>query len=530
MWGFVALFVLGDLGAAAGVRATERIQSRDLEYLGAFRLPTHGVILQGSWTDLLAWSKGVEAHYPDGDPGGAADGFPGSLFGVGHAWVTPAYEISIPAPVRSSSIGDLPVAELLQGPSRTIDDITSDDDELKGIEFLPAQGGMTAPKLHVSFGKHYQYTRRTTHGWTSLDLSNPQAAGSWFVGSADVVSDLNTNEYIFTIPKAWADLNAGGMRLACGRHREGQVATGPSVIAYAPWESGNPPPPGTQLAAKPLVLYRDLSLEDGIDDHCWADNWTGGAWLDDGEKAAVVIVGNKGYGDCWYGWPDGMTAEECEQLPGGCEANGYFGDNRGYCASYFRCVILFYDPFDLARVAHGTLASYDIQPYLVMDITPYMLEPQDLYEIHLGGVAYDTENGFLYVTERYGDQTNSKPIVHVFATSPVRHAASPGTPDPVVRDPHADSGTALVGATGPLEVGVSLDRAAGIASIRMAGPAIVQPRRATVHDVLGRLVQDLGETTDDTFTWPTHAVSDGVYFVRVQSGSEVVTRKVVLVN
>jgi hypothetical protein len=508
----LALSILGAGVAACGTaRALAPFQPEDFRYLGAFRLPTEGWEVQGSWTDQLSWCKGVEAYYPEGEPAGPADGFPGSLFGVGHEWTTPAFEISIPVPVISDDVDDLPVARLLQGPAPVLDGIGFDEDLLKGIEYLPAQPGMSVPKLHVSFGKHYQYNRRPTHGWIDLDLSNPHGAGPWFVGSESQVSDLNTNEYVFAIPEDWAAQHAGGKRLACGRHREGQVATGPSIIAYGPWQSGDPPDPLSELSARPLVLYKDLSLEDGIDGHCWADNWTGGAWLRSDEKTSVVLFGTRGFGECWYGWQDGMTPEECDSLPGGCEANGYGGSNRGYYASYFKTVMLFYDPEDLARVASGALPSWEIQPYRVWDVTPYMVLPESTYEIHTGGVAYDEARGYLFVTERYGDLERHKPIVHVFALG--AWTAPPGGP------PGGRSSTGGVG-----EVFASPNPFRGITTITLDAEAAARgtggggPWRVAIYDVTGKLVSDLGAVTDPLVAWDAGRVPAGLYFVRATRG------------
>ena len=49
-------------------------------------------------------------YYPDGDPVGGEDGFPGSLFGVGHDLQEYVSEISIPVPVLSKNLEDLNTA------------------------------------------------------------------------------------------------------------------------------------------------------------------------------------------------------------------------------------------------------------------------------------------------------------------------------------------------------------------------------------------------------------------------------------
>ena len=303
------------------------------------------------------------------------------------------------------------------------------------------------------------------------------------------------------------------------------------MIAFAPWEAGNPPPPNTELSAVPLVLYRNLNQEDGMDGFCNADNWTGAAWLTNGEKMSVAIVGTKGFGNCWYGWQDGTTPEECAQWPGGCEANGYGGSNRGFYADSFRTVVLLYDPTDLARVVRGQLTSWEPQPYAMLDITPQMIRPETTYEIGTGGVAYDDVHGLLYVSERGGDVDSHKDIVHVFSHQPALHANGPGNVDPTKQGVHGGGSVAASGVpSAALSVHVSLDQGSRIATIHLSRASSAALRRVTVHDVSGRLVADLGTTNADRVDWNTRDVGAGVYFVRVVADGRAVTGKVVLVN
>jgi len=52
------------------------IQPSDLVYKGAFRLP------EGSNGSNWEWSGGGMTYYPEGDPTGPSDGYPGSIFGI----------------------------------------------------------------------------------------------------------------------------------------------------------------------------------------------------------------------------------------------------------------------------------------------------------------------------------------------------------------------------------------------------------------------------------------------------------------
>ena len=95
----------GDGGQAAG-----RLRPSDLVYRGAFRLP------EPSGGSSWEWSGDGLGYCLDGDPDGGADGYPGSLFGIGHDWQHFVSEISIPAPAVSSGKDprDLPRARTLQ--------------------------------------------------------------------------------------------------------------------------------------------------------------------------------------------------------------------------------------------------------------------------------------------------------------------------------------------------------------------------------------------------------------------------------
>jgi len=72
------------------------VAKSDLTYLGAFRLP-EGVSETKTWE----WGGTSMTYFPEGDSIGPDDGYPGSLFGAGHAWEHQISEISIPVPVIS---------------------------------------------------------------------------------------------------------------------------------------------------------------------------------------------------------------------------------------------------------------------------------------------------------------------------------------------------------------------------------------------------------------------------------------------
>ncbi len=388
------------------------LQPGDLEYRGAFLLPH----------DSEGWNFGATglAYYPGGDTGGAGDGYPGSLFGTGNDQRCEVTEISIPAPVISASrsVNDLNTATTLQPFAAITRGIfTPADDGLPqrvDLAYLPAQNGQSSGKLYIAWGEHYQYEQVPSHAWSELTLSSPSVQGPWYLADFE---NFATNDYLFEIPEAWAQENTPGLRLATGRFRDGSLGgSGPSLFACGPWLDGNPPARNARLAhVTPLLLYGKGYEEDGRDrvmrGYTSADEWSGGAWLTAGDSAAVIFAGTKGRGNFWYGFSNGVVWPDEPPFPDFPPAPH---NERGWWAESFEGVLYFYRPDDLARVAAGTLAPHEPQPYAEMNLDPYLWHITEPWQkMHVGAVAFDRERGILYIAEPFAD--GDQPIIHVFA-------------------------------------------------------------------------------------------------------------------
>lgn len=293
-----------------GAVPTALVQPGDLVYRGAFRLP------EASGGSSWEWSGDAAAYYPDGDPTGPADGYPGSIYGIGHDWEKQVSEVGIPAPVLSAArnVEDLPTATTL----RPFTDVRQGVGFLErfqeiprvGMAYLPAQGAQASGKLYLGWGQHMQEgddLHIPSHMWCEPDLTGSR--GAWRVGS---YSHYSVGDYLFDIPSAWADAHAEGRRLATGRFRDGGWGgQGPALFAIAPWSAGNPPTDGSVLPATPLLLYSSTATDEPpyhtMAGYHHADEWSAGAWLTTADSAAVVFVGTKGVGSCWYGLPDGTV-------------------------------------------------------------------------------------------------------------------------------------------------------------------------------------------------------------------------------
>ena len=316
---------------------------------------------------------------------------------------------------KAKNLAELPTARTLQ-PFADIRAGHFVDYEIPraDLAYLPPQGEQTQPKLYFCFGQHMHETfKGPTHAWCEVDLSNPKTAGPWSIAG---LTEYVTSDYLCVIPKAWADAHVGGMRLASGRFRDGgQGSQGPTLFALAPWQHGNPPEAGSDLKAVTLLRYSvvgdDPDAKHGLPGYHHSDEWAGAAWLTGGSRAAVVFVGTKGQGKCWYGFANGVVWPEEGPWP---PVPPHPYDQRGWWSTQFVRQMLFYDPADLAKVAAGTMKPHEPRPYAVMDLDPVLFSIKGKQDLHNAmACAADQGRGRLYVFERNADE-DDRALVHVW--------------------------------------------------------------------------------------------------------------------
>ncbi len=388
---------------ATTVTPSGLIQPTDLVYQGAFAYPPGD-----EWT----YSGHALAYYPEGDPTGPADGYPGSLYAAGHAWYDLVGEITIPEPVTSDNFDDLPEASVLRALTDITggwkDNCTYNDDcmyrEVDGLEYLPnaAHGGN---KIVWNLRDWYNVAGydQDSLGWSELDMTGAQ--GVWHIGGRgnDVFHNAKTCNYLFKAPASFADENLDGKWLIAGSHREAGAlggSQGPTLYALAPWEDGNPPASGQNLDALALLYYPEIydcvwEAEGDINEdpepglchfpgYRAMDNWGGGAWVQTADRSGILIFGRKGLGDNCYG-----TQGECSGDP--CVPS------KGYHAYPYEPQILFYDPEELKEAIAGTREPWEVLPYEVYSPANEVLDQECAI---LGAAAYDQERGLIYVTEQ----------------------------------------------------------------------------------------------------------------------------------
>jgi hypothetical protein len=402
-------------------QTSDLISPSGIKYLGAFRLP------EPSGGSNWMWSGYAVTYYPDGNPGGADDGFPGSIFATGHDHHQMVSEISIPRPIISKDPEKLNTAETIQ----PFSDIRGDgfgEQEMPraGLAYLPAKGDRPE-RIYFAWGEHLEDSNHElSHGYASTDLSNPSSEGPWYLGNFNIYT---VNDYMFAIPPEWAEHYIPSARLATGRFRDGLWAgRGPALYAIPAYDESCVDAE-TISSASPLLLYGQQDETLGIrsdesmqmQNFSEADEWSGAVWLAAGGNHAVAIIGTKALGKTWYGFSNGVewpiTGDEGEEYP---EVPEWPYDQRGWWSEDIDARILLYDSSDLAAVAAGDMETWEPQPYASVSINEYLLDPGYDYErgkmYSLGAAAFDLENGILYIFERMAGE-DEKSIVHVFSVN-----------------------------------------------------------------------------------------------------------------
>lgn len=404
-----------------------------LKYLGGFRLPAG---MEEYWAE----SAGAMTFYPDGNPqANSTSELTGSLYLYTRQSEAIA-EINIPKPVLSGDVLEWPRATVLRGPTNLwpvryeVGGIPTSvppggtDYRVAGLAFHPGAGSVSA---RLYFGQCNFYSSEWSapgHGWFDLDLT--RGDGVWFIGAPypeNVYPGLVTR-LAFQIPSNWAAQHTGGRTLGVGDTflSGGQViAHGPSLYAVAPWESGTLPGNGGSVTAVEMLRYSEATtLSNRVTNFRIDQTGQGAAWLEWGGRSAVAIAYRRTVGDLWYG--DSLGNNDAYfDIP-----EPIMGD-KGAGASRYKTGLMLYNPNDLAAVCHGTMASWEPQPYVVFDFDRFSLKPEG-GDGYAGGLAYDPATGYLFFIEHNGDpEDGNRPVVHVWrlrsaATAPRLSAAFAG--------------------------------------------------------------------------------------------------------
>ncbi|OGJ93752.1 MAG: hypothetical protein A2248_21410 [Candidatus Raymondbacteria bacterium RIFOXYA2_FULL_49_16] len=485
----------------------------NIQYEGSFRLDgglrvdEHGYFNYGGY---------AFAYYPAGDSTGPDDGYPGSLFGTGHASGSYIAEISIPAPVISlaENLADLPLASPLQNfanpylgipgcPAKTTQG---------GLLYLPAQGQQASGKLYGNLCNDYvgTFPNDIHMAWFETNLSNPAIAGLWRLGD---YSRWDNSRYLFEIPASWADTNTPGKILACGRCRN-WGGEGPNLFACAPWEKGNPPLYGDTIPGEPLMHFMDGTIKKQDKGFTPCNDWQAGAWATRGSRSAVIFLSSVSYSlDHMY-------------------MSGPYGPGRYAC-------LLFYDPADLSDVVKGKKNQWEPHWYARKTIDSHFFgakrpgsnsdqSMEDCY-YSIGGMAYDRERGKLYVAQTLESSTRD-PLIHVFridtATTSAEKHASRNVPDmQLAISPNPFNPKTVIT--------VKVTR---FAEARREEKGERCKAEMIIYTIEGKMVLTISDlhllpsTSTFSVTWDASSQPSGVYIIKATMGSKTLLKKAVLIK
>ena len=362
------------------------VEAGDVAYVGSFELPE-----SANEGEDFGFSEGAIAYNPAGE---------GSLFITGANPNQMVAEISIPVlRAHEGERGGLFPAEVIQ----PLTDITEgrgleligsrsvgglDDFRIGGLEVIDGPDG---PRLHWTAWQAQNEAPNDVpgHGHSSLDLSDPDVEGPWFLGE---FSQLRTSGYLFDVPTGFADVALGGNSVVSGYQIGSASATsqGPSFFAFSPPDS---------LSALERLDVTELANFDFPDEQSasFAEDVevTGADWITTSDnRHAVLVAGN-------------MTRFGNNNNCGlGAEAEV---DSTGP-------FMALYDPSDLAAVAAGLRLPSEVEPYEIFSIEDDVIA---VCGEQISGISYDAANGRLFVAQiRVSANSNlftARPVIHVFS-------------------------------------------------------------------------------------------------------------------
>lgn len=373
--------------------ATPRLSAADIVYVGGFRLPAEEV-------DGASFSFGGSplAYNPAND----------SLF-VGARGSSIA-EVTIPSPVNSTRVEELPFARFLQ-PFR---------DPTEGRLRDVANEGVYVGGLLVHDGLLYgsgviyydaNHAQELTHFSRSLTLTDPSVKGMYRVGDkgkAGLVAG-----YLAAVPPEWQSA-LGGPALTgqCCIPIVSRTSWGPAAFAWNPADLRT----GQAARVSPLVYYTGehatLGPWEGSNETYGGATEMGGLVIPPRTRTAL-FVGRNGIGPFCYG---GGTADQslANQSSSSGERLCYdpTSSDKGSHTYPYRYQFWAYDLSDLAAVRAGKKDPWEVRPYGVWPFDVPTPQPGK----RIGGVGFDAARRLLYVAQMSADQDGYayRPIIHVF--------------------------------------------------------------------------------------------------------------------
>ena len=383
-----------------------RLAFADFTYMGGFRLPRTAQGGDFSYGGLnLAYNPARNSLFAD------------SL----HQKVA---EVTIPAPVNTTDVNQMPFAAYLQGFS------DPSEGHFREVEQGGPNGAVMAGllvhgnRLYATGSIYYdaQNSQVVSHFSHSTNLSEPSFLGMsqvWETGKAGYVGG-----YMASIPSEWQSL-LGGPALTgqCCIPIVTRTSYGPAAFGFNPAGIGA----NTAVPAAPLLYYPSnhttLGPWEGANSVYGATTSMGGAAVIAGTRTALFI-GRNGMGTYCYGHGVSDPA-----LGGTKAADGQLNcydpasSDKGMHAYPYRYQIWAYDLADFAAVKSGTKQPWEIVPYAVW---PFDF-PTSGRTVRIGGVAYDAQRQLLYIAQYRADTDGyaERSIIHTLKINVPSSTAPP---------------------------------------------------------------------------------------------------------
>lgn len=387
----VGLLVLCHSESKAEAATQPRIESKHLQYLGAFALPS------GTFGDSrFGYSGRAVTAYHDPSSGKR------TLFLEGHAW-NPGTVAQVEIPVNlveSENYSDLPKATVLQNFNDITDgkgDTTGQSDYLAIFGMLPYNN-----RLIVAATSWYDAScsQHASHGVSGLDLSQPND----FTGFNTIEAAADTRSlggYMTLIPQEWQSLfggpaltgNAALSIISC-------ISSGPAATVFNPDHVGSQSPVnGSTIVYYPLSNYLVSGGVSTENSFAYGSSVKGIAFPEG--SRSVLFFGIQSLAD-GYCYGPGTNDPDLHKVPteGGTWCYDLCGHSKGGHGYPYTHYVWAYDANALLEVKDGAKQPWEVQPYAVWR----------LYEMDSGncagmrGAGYDPMTRRLYITQDYGEQ------------------------------------------------------------------------------------------------------------------------------
>jgi hypothetical protein len=396
------------IGSSSVVFPEELLGKNNLEYIGAFRLPSERIGCD-RWDDcVFAYGGRPIAVDSDGNDG------KGSLFIGSHIYSQKIAEVSIPEPINSDNLINLKTASIIQG----FYDITEGNrqnilENGNAYDATIEPGGLLVydDKLIGSVYIYYPGpTQILSHYSSSKNLSKSgDFSGMYKIGTS--IDARFLAGYMDRIPLKWQNILGGTAITGIGGLAIiSTTSVGPSAFAFNPEDFGiKTPVPMTTLMYYTLD-HPLIESKEPESSYNGSSHFRGVVFPDDSDS--ILFFGDIGYGKYCYGIGTSDPLLIGEYLPNSTtekyECYDPSSSAKGPHMYPYKYHVWAYDVKEFIKVIKGEKHPWDILPYTTWDFElPF--QPQ---KVDLLGTAYDRKTRRLYIVQGGGD--GDKPLVHVF--------------------------------------------------------------------------------------------------------------------